>query len=272
MSPAFNLSSRLAAGALALLLAASAAAPWIAPYDPSRQFRDGANAAPGSRFWLGSDDYGRDVFSRLLHAGRWSMLASGLALTLSLGLGTVLGLAASYAPPLVESTILWCADATQSLPWLYLLFALRGLLPLSLAPEVALLAVIALVGCAGWATPARLVRAAAQSVLTMDYVRASRAFGASRAFVLRHHVAPALGPVLTAQVFVLLPQYVLAESALSLLGLGIGEPAPTWGSLLGAARQQMASGLHWWTLAPIVPIMLLTLASTVLAERWKETS
>jgi peptide/nickel transport system permease protein len=148
---------------------------------------------------------------------------------------------------------------------LYLLFAVRGLLPMELAPETALLAVTALIGCAGWATPARLARAWAQSVLTMDYVRASRSFGATRWHVLRHHALPGLGPLVGAQLFTLLPQYVLAESALSLLGLGLSEPTPTWGTLLNAARHQIASGLHWWTLAPVAPITILTLASAILA-------
>lgn len=257
---------RLALAALLILLAGTLAAPWLAPHDPIHQYRAFANTPPGRQFWLGSDEYGRDIWSRLLHAGRWSMLSGALAVGLSLGGGTLMGLAASLAPRFFEAAILWLADLTLSLPWLYLLFALRAMLPLSLPPETALLVVIALVGCAGWATPARLVRAKAQSVLTMDYVRASRAFGASRAHILLRHVLPALGPVLSAQLFVLLPQYVLAESALSLLGLGMTEPTPTWGTMLGAARQSLATGLQWWTLTPVLPLMGLMLASSVLAE------
>lgn len=251
---------------LSLLLAVSCAAPWLAPHDPARQYRDLANAPPGGAFLLGTDEFGRDFYSRLLYSGRWSLLAGLLATALSLGFGTVLGLTAAGGPPTAESIILWLADLFMSLPWLYLLFAVRGLMPLSLPPETALLAVIALLGIAGWAMPARLIRAAAKGVLAMDYVRASRAFGASRFHVLARHVLPALGPVIAPQVFTLLPRYVLAESALSFLGLGLGEPTATWGSLLASARQSIATGgLHWWHLAPALPIAALTLASSICA-------
>jgi peptide/nickel transport system permease protein len=141
------------------------------------------------------------------------------------------------------------------------------LLPLSLAPETALVAVVTLVGCAGWASPARLVRAASQAILQADYVKASRAFGASPFHILSRHVLPSLTPVLTAQLFTRLPQYVLAESALSLLGLGLSEPTPTWGTMLAATRQSLATGLHWWMLAPAMPLILLTLSSSALAEQ-----
>lgn len=263
-------SARAAWAALALLTGVSAAAPWLSPHDPVHQYRDFPHARPQPRFLLGTDEYGRDLLSRLLHAGRWSLLASGLAVSLSLSLGALLGLAASQAPRAVEMAILWTADLTQSLPWLYLLFALRGLLPMALPPEAALVAVIALVGCAGWATPARLVRSVAQNLLTADFVRAARAFGASRRHVLLRHAAPALGSVLAAQAFVLFPRYVLAESALSLLGLGLAEPTPTWGTLLAGARQAMARGLDWWLLAPLAPIMILTLAAGALAAPSQE--
>jgi peptide/nickel transport system permease protein len=264
--------NRVALAVLLLLVGVTLAAPWLAPHDPSRQYRDQANAPPGRDFPLGSDEYGRDIWSRLLHAGRWSMLAGATATALSLGCGTLLGLAASGAPRWLEAGIVWLADLTLTLPWLYLLFALRGMLPLSLPPEAALLAVIALVGCAGWATPARLVRATAQGVLAMDYVKASRAFGASRGHILLRHVVPALGPVLSAQLFVLLPQYILAESALSLLGLGLSEPTPTWGTMLGAIRHNLATGVPWWMLTPALPLIALTLASGALTERTNNNS
>ncbi len=257
----------LALVTVALVVSLTAAATWLAPHDPSRQYRDTASAAPSRQFPLGTDDYGRDIFSRLLHAGRWSLLAGSLATLLSLTGGTALGLTASYAPAWLEQVILWLADLTLTIPWLGLLFALRGLLPLSLAPETALLAVVTLIGCAGWASPALLVRSAAQSILRLDYIRASRAFGASPFHILFRHVLPALVPILTAQLFTRLPQYVLAESALSLLGLGLSEPTPTWGTMLAATRQSLATGIHWWMLTPALPLILLTLASSALAER-----
>jgi ABC-type dipeptide/oligopeptide/nickel transport system permease subunit len=89
---------RAALGAVLVLTAAALGAPWLAPADPARQHRDEANLPPGSRFPLGSDEFGRDLLSRLLHAGRWSLAAGALAVSCSLGLGTALGLIASYTP------------------------------------------------------------------------------------------------------------------------------------------------------------------------------
>lgn len=258
---------RPSAYALALLVSLTAFASSISPYDPAAQHSEYANAPPGRSFLLGTDEYGRDVLSRLLHAGRWSLLAASLATALSLGCGTLLGLAAAGSPKAIESGLLWLADLSMSLPWLYLLFAVRGTMPLSLAPEQAFLAVIVLAGLAGWAIPARLVRSASIGILAMDYVAAARAFGASRLHIWFRHVLPSLGPVLAPQVFILMPRYVLAESALSFLGLGLGEPTPTWGSMLASARNSLAGGLNWWLLSPLAPMLWLTVASGQLAER-----
>ncbi|MCL4797269.1 MAG: ABC transporter permease [Bryobacteraceae bacterium] len=258
---------RAAVIAFLLLVLMSAAAPWLSPHDPSTQYRDFPHAGPGLKFPLGTDEYGRDHLSRLLHAGRWSLLAGALATLLSLSAGTLLGLAAAGGGKAVETVILWFADLSLSLPWLYLLFAVRGLLPLSMAPETAFLAILSLVGLLGWAVPARLVRAAALGVLTQDYVLAARGFGASRAYILLRHVLPALGPVLLPQVFVLMPQYVLAESTLSFLGLGLGEPTPTWGTMLASMRENLPSGVAPEMLAPAVLIIVLTLSSDILAGK-----
>ncbi len=257
---------KIASILLGLFVLLSLAGPALAPNSAAAQFRDAAGEPPSARFPLGTDDLGRDNWSRLLHAGRWSLLVSVLATSLSLSAGTVLGLSAARGER-AEQVLLWLADLTLSLPWLYLLFAVRGLLPLSLAPEAALLAVIGLVGLIGWASPARLVWAAARRALDSDYVRAARAFGGSDLHVWRFHVLPALRPVLAAQIFILLPRYALAESALSFLGLGLGEPTPTWGALLAATRQSMTTGLSWWNLAPALPLMVLTVSCAQAAER-----
>lgn len=258
---------KLAMLLLVALAGLSAAAPWLAPHHPAQQFRDHAAEAPSGRFRLGTDEFGRDNWSRLLYAGRWSILVALLATALSLAAGLFAGLLAAGAGGWAEAAILWLGDLTLSLPWLYVLFAVRGLMPLSVEPELALTAIIAIVGLIGWASPARLVRAAAKASFGSDYVKASRSFGASRLHIWSRHVLPSLGAVLAPQVFVLVPRYVLAESALSFLGLGLGEPTPTWGALLASTRHSLATGLHWWDLAPVVPLVALTLACAQLVEK-----
>jgi peptide/nickel transport system permease protein len=252
---------------LGLLLLASTAAPWIAPHEPVRQYRDNASEAPSRRFPMGTDEFGRDNWSRLLYAGRWSMLTAALATTVSIACGVLMGLLAAASGGWIENSILWLSDLTLSLPWLYVLFAVRGLLPLSIPAEQAMAGVVILIGLIGWAGPARLVRAAARASLDADYVKAARSFGAPALHIWRFHVLPSLRAILAPQVFVLAPRYVMAESALSFLGLGLGEPTPSWGSLLAGARTSMVSGLPWWSLAPVLPLMLMTLACSQLVEK-----
>lgn len=256
---------------LLFLVVVTAGAPLLAPYDPARQFRDFADAGPSSQFWLGNDEYGRDIFSRLLYAGRWSLLAGSLATTLALALGSLLGLLAAALPGVPDRAVRWLAGLTLTFPWLYLLFALRGAMPIAMGPEVRLVGVIALVGCAGWATPALLVRGVAATIAAADYVSASRAFGATAWQRIRWHLLPALGPVLRAQFFVLLPQFVMAESALSFFGLGLAEPTPTWGNMLAVLRQNFSLQQPWMHAVPLLPLLLVNWASNQIVEKGNQT-
>ncbi|MDX2267399.1 MAG: ABC transporter permease [Bryobacter sp.] len=246
---------------LALWTALALLGPRLAPHPPEKQFRTQAAAAPSAQFLLGTDELGRDRFSRLLHASQWSLFAGASATVLTLFLGLALGLSSAAGPSWWRAALHWAADLSLSLPWLYLLIAFRSFLPLSLAPGVAFVLIITLVGLLGWAAPAKFLEAAAQESLASDYVRASRAMGASTFFVLRRHVMPHLGTVLVPQFCLLLPQYVLAESALSFLGLGLGEPTPTWGTMLANVRERLTVGLAWWDLAPLLPVAALSFSS-----------
>ncbi|MDX1979609.1 MAG: ABC transporter permease [Bryobacteraceae bacterium] len=250
-----------------LLVAASAIlADAIAPYQPHEQFRELANSPPSGSHLLGTDENGRDVLSRLLHGARWSIGAGAAGALLSLGAGLAAGLAAAMAGRRVERMLLWLADLFLTLPWLYLLFGVRSMLPLDLRPEISFLAVVALIGLLGWAAPARLVRSAALEILQSGYVLAARGFGATRLHIARRHVLPALGAVLAPQFFILLSRYVLAEASLSFLGLGLGEPIPSWGAMLGSLRQSMAGAMSWWLLAPALMLALFLAASNVAFE------
>ncbi len=235
--------------------------PACAPHPPAQQFRNHAAAEPSWHFLLGTDDLGRDRFSRLLHASRWSLLAGASATVVTLSLGLVLGLSSAAGPIWWRATLTWAGDLTLALPWLYLLIAFRSLLPLSMPAGLAFFFIIVLVGLLGWAAPARLFEAAAQESLASDYVRASRAMGAGTFFVLTRHVIPNLGSVLSPQFCLLLPQYVLAESTLSFLGLGLGEPTPTWGTMLAQVRETLTLGLRWWDMTPLVPLIALSFTS-----------
>lgn len=258
--------SRASLAILLLLSLMALAAPWVAPYAPEQQFRDWPAQAPGERFWLGTDDLGRDRFSRLLHAGRWSLLAGTLATAVCLLLGTLFGSIAGIRGGAWAGALHWWGDLTLSLPWLYLLFAVRALLPLQLPNGLALVLILLLVGLLAWPGPARLIAARAHQAWHSDAVRCSRALGAGNGYLIRRHLLPGLREVLTPQCFILLPQFVLAETTLSFFGLGLAEPTPTWGSLLAELRDHIAVGWHWWELTPLAPIALLSLSATAIRQ------
>ncbi len=214
---------------------------------------------PGVLFLLGSDSYGRDVFSRLLYGGRIS-LATGLAATLvALSLGLALGATAGFFGGWFDALLMRGGELVLTLPWLYLLLAARAFLPLHIGALESFALLVVIVGGIGWVRPARLIRGVALSARERGYVEAARGFGASDAYLLRRHVLPETYGVALTQATVLIPQFILAEVTLSFLGLGIGEPLPSWGNMLADARQYHALVSHAWMLTPAfaaVPILL----------------
>ncbi len=227
---------------------------------------------PGVIFLLGSDGYGRDLFSRLLYGGQVSLLTGLLAAFLSLGLGLVLGTAAGFQGGWLDQLLMRGGELVMALPWLYLLLAVRAFLPLHITTVQAFFLIVAIIGGVGWVRPARLIRGVVLSAKERGFVLAARGFGASDAYLIRRHILPMTLSVLLTQATVLIPQYILAEVTLSFLGLGVGEPVPSWGNMLAEARQYHALVEHGWMLAPglaTIPVLLgyLLLADTLLESR-----
>src|SRR5207247_9851809 len=133
-----------------------------------------------------------------------------------------------------------------ALPWLYLLFAVRSILPLHLAPACADLLLVAVIGAVGWARPARLIRGMVLSARGREHVLAARAFGATDLYLLRRHVLPQTAGVVFTQLAVLVPQYILAEVTLSFFGLGVAEPVASWGNMLAVAQRHEVLMSYWW--------------------------
>jgi peptide/nickel transport system permease protein len=214
---------------------------------------------PANLFLMGSDGYGRDLFSRLLFGGQISLFAGLVATLLSLTFGIVLGTLAGFYEGWPDALIMRCVELFLALPWLYLLLALRGLLPLRTSPEQAFLLFIVVIGLVGWARPARLIRGVVLSVKESKHLLAARSFGASDLYLVRCHILPEIRGLVLTQAALLIPQYVLAEVTLSFLGLGVGEPVPSWGGMLATLQQYHVLVSKWWMFSPgllLVPVIL----------------
>lgn len=229
--------------------------PWLA--------RD--NTAPV--FLLGSDDFGRDVLSRLLYGARTSI---GLALVATLGavlIGSLAGAWAGYRGGWVDDAIMRVADFVLVLPVIYVVLVLRAVLPLVLPASTVFLLVSWIFVAVGWPFVAKGVRAIVAVESHREYVQAARSLGASPLRILTHHLIPACAGQLVVQATLLLPAFILAEATLSYIGLGFPDPIASWGTMLAGAGNYNAISRFPWTLAPAAAIFAVVLATNLIATK-----
>lgn len=222
--------------------------------------------APARILVLGSDAYGRDQFSRLMFGGQVSLAAGLVAAILSLGLGLLLGAISGFYGRWLDEGMMRTTELFMALPWIYLLLAIRGFLPLHVSPVQAFFLLVCVIGAVGWTRPARLIRGTVLSAKERGYVVAGRGFGASDWYLLRRHILPQTSGILLTQAAILVPQYILAEATLSFLGLGLGEPTPSWGNMLAALEQYKVIVSCWWMFAPAVTLVIVSGAYFVLSD------
>ncbi len=262
---------RAAMAFLVAVFAASLLARWIAPDSYAHQFRDLPDAAPSTQHWLGTDDLGRDRFSRLLYGTHISLLLAPAAALVSSGLAALIGGAAGFAGGWMESCVMAATDLFLSLPWLFLLITVRAFLPLNVSPIASVAITFALLGCLGWAAAARVICADARALCNSDIVLLARASGSSGFRLLRRHIIPNLMPVLSAQFWISIPVFILTEANLGILGLGVAEPLPSWGSLLRELESFSAFSAQPWLFAPLI-LLVVTVSCFHLAmgnqEAW----
>jgi peptide/nickel transport system permease protein len=210
-------------------------------------------------YLLGSDGYGRDLLSRILFGGQVSLLAGLIGAGLTLSIGLCIGTVAGFWGGWKDEVLMRVAELFLALPWIYLLFAMRAFLPLTVPPLKAFLLVVIVIAAVGWARPARMVRGIVLSAKERDFVRSARGFGASDAYLLRRHIVPETASVVLTQAAILVPQFVLAEMTLSFLGLGVPEPVASWGNMLSSLQHYNVLVSYWWMYLPalaMVPFFL----------------
>ncbi len=221
---------------------------------------------PGHLFLMGTDQAGRDIFSRVLEGSRVSLTVGLIGVLISTILGMWIGAIAGYFGGRTDSWLMRGADVVLSIPALYFILSVRNAFPVDLASEVTFALVIVVLSLTGWAAMARVIRGMVLSLREQEYVLAARSLGASSGRILLRHILPnTLGYVIV-RATLLIPAYILAEVTLSYLGIGIQEPAASWGNMLSAAQELRVLEQFTWILAPGVFLFLTVLGFNFLGD------
>lgn len=252
----------IAALVLALIVLAAVLAPWLAPYDPARLIDMAAGTRPPSaEHWLGTDQYNRDLLSRLLFGARVSLGISLMAVVVAMIVGTGWGAIAGYAGGWVDRVLMHVVDAGLAIPRILLLLGV-----VALWGTLSMTSLVLLLGLTGWFLASRMVRAEVRATRERDFVVAARASGASPSRVLVRHVLPhAMTPVLVAATLGV-GQVIVLEAGLAFLGYGVAPPAASWGGLIKDGREVL--GTAWWmSVFPGIALAATVLAINVLGDR-----
>jgi len=242
-----------------LFVVVAVLAPLIAPADPIQSNWGLIRKAPSAAHWLGTDELGRDLLSRILWGARASLLAGVVSVGIALALGVPIGLTAGYAGGWVEGVIMRVIDAALAIPFLILAIAMATFLGPSL--NNAMLAI----GISATPVFARLTRGQVLSARHEDYVEAARALGNPPWRIALRHILPNVLPPILVQSTLAIAGAIIAEAALSFLGLGQQPPLPSWGSMLNAARSFLAQA-PWLAVAPGAAIFFVVLAFNLLGD------
>jgi peptide/nickel transport system permease protein len=244
------------------LIVVAMLAPVIAPYPPDDQ--PGSRLeAPSSTYWLGTDDLGRDIFSRLLYGARVSLQVGIIAVGIALVIGGILGLLSGYYVGIVDSLVQRLVDVLLAFPTLILVIALTTVMGAS--TTTAMIAI----GIAYSPAIARVVRGATLQVRQEQYVEAGKTIGVGPSRMILRHIVPNIAPPVIVQSTLLLSTAILAEAALSFLGLGTQPPAASWGAMLGAGRKYMETA-PWVAIFPGLAISITVLGFNLLGDAMRD--
>jgi peptide/nickel transport system permease protein len=251
--------TKVGAAIVILAVAAALLSPWVVPYDPASQQLSLRLERPSLRHPFGLDELGRDIFSRVLAGARISLLVGITVVGISTLVGVSLGAIAGYFGGWVDDVISRGIDVLLAFPGILLAIALVAVLGPSLTNVVLALSVI------GWVGYARLVRGQVLRAREFEFVQAARALGATTARILIRHIIPTTMPAVTVQATLGMAGAILAEAALSFLGLGVQPPAPSWGTMLNGGRLHLLDAPHL-TIFPGAAIAVLVLGFNFLGD------
>jgi peptide/nickel transport system permease protein len=220
---------------------------------------------------LGTDILGRDRFSRLMHAIRFSLIVCSAGVILACLIGISIGIVSGYSTPAIDTILMGAADAMLALPALILILAARAAFPLELPPARAAFLLLLIFALTGWAEIARLTRGLVLAVKQREFVTAAIATGVSESRILIRHILPNIARPLVTQALLMLPAFLLAEVALSYLGVGVQEPEASLGNMLTSASDlNQLRSQPFAVLSPAIMIFIFVLAIRLLSGRRKE--
>lgn len=241
------------------LFVVSFLAPYITPYSPDDLDAYHVLLPPSTGHWLGTDELGRDVLTRIIYGSRISLKVGFVAVGIAAFIGTISGLIAGYFGGWVDHLLMRLVDIMLCFPTFFLILAVIAML------EPSIWYIMIVIGLTGWMGVARLVRAEVLSLRERDFILAARAIGASNSRIIFRHILPnALSPVLVAATLGVAGA-ILTESALSFLGIGVQPPTPSWGNMLTAGKDYLE--FAWWlSLFPGVAILVTVIAYNLVGE------
>jgi peptide/nickel transport system permease protein len=222
----------------------------------------------GDRIYLlGTDSFGRDEFSRLLYGGQVSLTVGLVGILISFSLGLLLGGISGYFGGMTDSVIMRSTELLLSIPSLYLIIALRAVFPIDLPSQQVYLGIVAILAFIGWAGLARVIRGLVLSIRRNEYVTAAEALGVSRFRIITRHILPNTWSFVIVAATISVPGYILGEVVLSFLGVGVQEPASSWGNMLNQARSIRAlTSFPWLLYVPGLAIFLTVMAFNFLGD------
>jgi peptide/nickel transport system permease protein len=246
-----------------LILLLTIFATWLAPYDPLEVNVHDRLASPSVAHWLGTDQLGRDILSRVLYGGQVAIRVALVAISASLAIGLVLGMLAGFGPRWLDRILVASFDTVRSFPTIMFALAIIALTGPSLNTVIAVIIITSI------PVYARVVRTQTQAIRHRDYILAERAMGASTAHILVRHVMPNIAAPLFILASMDVPAVVGMEAGLSFLGMGVSPPTPSWGSILNDGYSYLRNS-PWPIIAGGLPLIAVTLGFTFFGESLRD--
>ena len=255
----------LGLGAVVVLVLLALAAPLVSQWDPTAIALANQLQPPSLQHWLGTDLQGRDVWARLIYGARISLSVGFLSQGIALAIGLTLGLVSGFYGKWVDETVMRLADVTLAFPSLLLLIALAA------AFEPSLGTVLVTIGIVGWAGMARIVRGQVLVVRQLEYVQAARALGERDYRIITRHLLPNVNAPVVIAATLGVAGAIMAEAALSFLGLGVQPPTPSWGSMIADGRDlEQLRHAPWTSLSPGIAIGIAVLGFNLLGDALRD--